>query len=159
MADKKAKKEKEAAKEDKKEAAEKEESSQDKELSKKVQKIVDAVKELSLMEVSELVEALEDEFGVSAAAPVVAAAPAASNGGGDAAAQEQTEFDVILKDGGSNKIAAIKAVRALKQDLGLSDAKKFVESAPETVLEAADKEKAEEAKKSLEEAGAVVELK
>ncbi len=156
MAKDKAKKE--AAEEKKDEAAEEKESS--KELSKKVQKIVDAVKELSLMEVSELVEALEDEFGVSAAAPMMAAAPAAANGGAEAgAAEEQTEFDVILKDGGSNKIAVIKAVRGLKQDLGLSDAKKFVESAPKTVLEGADKEKAEEAKKSLEEAGAVVELK
>lgn len=159
MAKAKAKKET-AAKEKKEEkATEKEESSKEKELSKKVQKIVDAVKELSLMEVSELVEALEDEFGVSAAAPIMAAAPAAANGGAEAAAEEQTEFDVILKDGGSNKIAVIKAVRALKQDLGLSDAKKFVESAPKTVLEATDKDKAEEAKKSLEEAGAVVELK
>ncbi len=153
----KTKAKKETAKDKKEEKAEEKESSQ--ELSKKVQKIVDAVKELSLMEVSELVEALEDEFGVSAAAPMMAAAPAAANGGAEAAAEEQTEFDVILKDGGSNKIAVIKAVRALKQDLGLSDAKKFVESAPKTVLEAADKDKAEEAKKSLEEAGAVVELK
>jgi len=126
-------------------------------LSKNVQTIVDAVKKLSLMEVSELVSALEDEFGVSAAAPVMAAAPAA---GGDAApVEEQSEFDVILKDGGSNKIGAIKAVRALKPDLGLSDAKKFVESAPQTVLESAGKDAAAEAKKALEEAGCVVELK
>lgn len=159
MAKAKAKKETAAKEKKEKKATEKEESSKEKELSKKVQKIVDAVKELSLMEVSELVEALEDEFGVSAAAPIMAAAPAAANGGAEAAAEEQTEFDVILKDGGSNKIAVIKAVRALKQDLGLSDAKKFVESAPKTVLEATDKDKAEEAKKSLEEAGAVVELK
>lgn len=159
MAKAKAKKETAAKEKKEKKATEKEESSKEKELSKKVQKIVDAVKELSLMEVSELVEALEDEFGVSAAAPIMAAVPAAANGGAEAAAEEQTEFDVILKDGGSNKIAVIKAVRALKQDLGLSDAKKFVESAPKTVLEATDKDKAEEAKKSLEEAGAVVELK
>lgn len=129
------------------------------ELSKKVQKIVDAVKELSLMEVSELVKALEDEFGVSAAAPVMAAAPAAAAGDQAAPAEEQAEFDVILKDAGSNKIGAIKAVRALKPDLGLSDAKKFVESTPQTVLEAAGKDAANEAKKSLEEAGCVVELK
>ncbi len=123
-----------------------------------VQKIVDEVKKLSLTEVSELVKALEDEFGVSAAAPVMAAAPAA---GGDAAApaEEQSEFDVILKDAGSNKIGAIKAVRALKPDLGLSDAKKFVESTPQTVLESAGKDAAAEAKKALEEAGCVVELK
>ncbi len=126
------------------------------ELSKKVQKIVDSVKELSLMDVAELVKALEDEFGVSAAAPVMAAAPAAADA---APAEEQSEFDVILKDGGSNKIGAIKAVRALKPDLGLSDAKKFVESAPQTVLESAGKDAAAEAKKALEEAGCVVELK
>lgn len=126
------------------------------ELSKKVQKIVDSVKDLSLMEVSELVKALEDEFGVSAAAPVMmGAAPAAAA----EAVEEQSEFDVILKDGGSNKIGAIKAVRALKPDLGLSDAKKFVESAPQTVLESAGKDAANEAKKALEEAGCVVELK
>lgn len=126
------------------------------ELSKKVQKIVDSVKKLSLMDVAELVKALEDEFGVSAAAPVMAAAPAAADA---APVEEQSEFDVILKDGGSNKIGAIKAVRALKPDLGLSDAKKFVESAPQTVLERVGKDDAAEAKKALEEAGCVVELK
>lgn len=128
-------------------------------VSKNVQKLVDAVKELSLMEVSELVKALEDEFGVSASAPMMAG-PVASAGGGDSApAEEKTEFDVILKDGGSNKIAAIKAVRTLKPDLGLSEAKAFVESAPKTVLEGAKKEDAESAKKALEEAGCTVELK
>jgi large subunit ribosomal protein L7/L12 len=129
-----------------------------KELPKNLQSIVDEIKKLSLMEVADLVSALEDEFGVSAAAPVaMAAAPAA--GGEAAAAEAQSEFDVILKDGGSNKIAAIKAVRTLKPELGLGDAKKFVEEAPKTVLEAAEKEKAEEAKKALEEAGCTVELK
>ncbi|MBD3250349.1 MAG: 50S ribosomal protein L7/L12 [Candidatus Pacebacteria bacterium] len=138
--------------------AKQEAKEESKELSKKVQKIVDAVKELSLMEVSELVEALEDTFGVSAAAPAMMAAPAA--GAAEAGAgEEQTEFDVVLKEAGSNKIQAIKAVRQLKRDLGLSDAKKFVESAPATVLEGAEKEAAEEAKKALEEAGCVVELK
>ena len=132
-----------------------EEKKESLELSKKVQKIVDSVKELSLMDVSELVKALEDEFGVSAAAPMMAAAPAAAA----EAVEEQSEFDVILKDGGSNKIGAIKAVRVLKPDLGLSDAKKFVESAPQTVLENAGKAAANEAKKALEEAGCVVELK
>ena len=135
----------------------KEEAKDNKELSKKVKKIVDAVKELSLMEVSELVGALEDEFGVSATAPVMAAAPMAS--GDTAPTEEQSEFDVILKDAGSNKIGAIKAVRALKPDLGLSDAKKFVESAPQTVLESVGKDAANDAKKALEEAGCVVELK
>lgn len=152
----KKKEEKETSEKTGKKESEAKEKAQD--LSKKVQKIVDAVKELSLIEVSELVEALEDEFGVSAAAPV-AAAPAAGNGNGGAPAEAQTEFDVVLKEAGSNKIQAIKAVRQLKSDLGLSDAKKFVESAPAAVLEAVDKDKAEEAKKVLEEAGCVVELK
>jgi len=129
---------------------------EEKKLSAKVQKLVDAVKELSLMEVSELVSALEDEFGVSAAAPMMmAAGPAAAA----APAEEQTEFDIILKEAGSNKIAAIKAVRTLKPELGLGDAKTFVESAPKPVLEGAKKEDAEAAKKALEEAGCVVEMK
>lgn len=129
-------------------------------LSAKVQKIVDAVKDLSLLEVSELVKALEDEFGVSAAAPMMAAVPQGGAAAGDAApVEEKDEFDVVLADAGSNKIAVIKAVRILKPDLGLAEAKTFVESAPKTVLEAVKKEAAEEAKKSLEEAGATVELK
>lgn len=131
-----------------------------KDLSKKVQAILDGVKELSLMEVNELVGALEDEFGVSAAAPMMmAGAMPAAAGEAAPAAEEQTEFDVILKDGGSNKIAAIKAVRTLKPELGLGEAKKFVEDAPQTVLEGAKKEDADKAKASLEEAGCVVELK
>lgn len=127
-------------------------------LSAKVQKIVDAVSELNLMEVSELVTALEDKFGVTAAAPMMMGAmPAAA---GEAAAVEaQTEFDVILKDAGSNKIAAIKAVRTLKPELGLGEAKAFVEKTPQTVLEGAKKEDADKAKATLEEAGCVVELK
>jgi len=147
--------------EEKKTEAKKEKKASKKEsstLSKKVQTIVDSVKELSLIEVSELVKALEEEFGVSAAAPTVAAAPAAGAAGGEVA-EEKTEFDVVLKDGGSNKIQAIKAVRQLKSDLGLSEAKKFVEEAPQTVLEAANKEDAEAAKKVLEDAGCSVELK
>ena len=124
------------------------------ELSQKVQKLVDAVKELSLMEVSELVTALEDTFGVTAAAPMMgamAAAPAA-------AVEEQDEFDVILKEAGSNKIAAIKAVRTLKPELGLGEAKTFVESAPKPVLEGAKKEDAQKIKQDLEAAGAKVKL-
>ncbi len=128
-------------------------------LSAKVQKLVDAVKELSLMEVAELVKALETEFGVSAAAPMMMAAPGATAGATAAPVEEKTEFDVILKDAGANKIGAIKAVRTLKPDLGLGEAKTFVESAPKTVLEGANKETAEAAKKTLEEAGCVVELK
>lgn len=128
----------------------------EKQLSAKVQKLVDGVKELSLMEVSELVTALEETFGVTAAAPMMMGAAASAPA---AAAVEQDEFDVILKEAGSNKIAAIKAVRTLKPELGLGDAKTFVESAPKPVLEGAKKEDAEAAKKALEEAGCVVELK
>lgn len=129
--------------------------SEDKKLAGNLQTIVDSVKALSLMEVAELVKALEDEFGVSAAAPMaMAAAPAAA-----AAVEEKTEFDVVLKDAGSNKLGAIKAVRLIKPELGLGEAKAFVEAAPKTVLEGADKAAAEDAKKKLEEAGCVVELK
>lgn len=130
--------------------------SEDKKLADNLQKLVDEIKKLSLMEVADLVKALEDEFGVSAAAPVAMAAPA---GGETAAVEEQSEFDVILKEGGSNKIAAIKAVRKLKPELGLGEAKAFVESAPKTILEGAEKEAANAAKKDLEEAGCSVELK
>lgn len=132
-------------------------SEETKALSAKVQKLVDAVKELSLMEVSELVKALEEEFGVSAAAPMMMGAMPAA--GAAAPAEEQTEFDIILKDAGSNKIGAIKAVRVLKPELGLGEAKTFVESAPKTVLEGVKKEVAEQAKKDLEAAGCVVEMK
>ncbi len=131
---------------------------EDTQLSAKVQKIVDGVAELSLMEVSELVKALEDKFGVSAAAPMMMGAMA---GAAAAAApvEEQTEFTVVIKDSGANKIAAIKAVRTLKPELGLGEAKAFVEKLPATVLENAKKEDAEAAKKVLEEAGCVVEMK
>jgi len=119
----------------------------------------DLLKELSakpIMEVVELVKMLEEEWGVSAAAPVaVAAGPAADAG---AAAEEQTEFDVVLTSFGGNKVAVIKAVRAIT-GLGLKEAKDTVESAPATVKEAVSKDEAEEVKKQLEEAGAAVELK
>lgn len=126
-------------------------------MTESVQSIVDAVKKLSLMEVSELVKALEEEFGVSAA-PVMMAGGAAPAAAGEAAA-EKTEFDVVLASAGANKIAVIKAVRGLKPDLGLAEAKTFVESAPKAVLEGVKKDVADAAKKSLEEAGAQVELK
>lgn len=128
-------------------------------LDAKLQKIVDQIKELSLVQVSELVKALEAEFGVSAAAPMMMGAMPGAAGAPAEAAEEQTEFDVILKDAGSNKIGAIKAVRTLKPELGLGEAKAFVESAPKTVLEGAGKDAAAAAKKALEEAGCVVELK
>jgi len=120
----------------------------------------DLLKELSakpIMEIVELVKLLEEEWGVSAAAPVaVAAAPAAGDAG--AAAEEQTEFDVVMSSFGDNKVAVIKAVRAVTS-LGLKEAKDMVEGAPTTVKEAIPKEEAEEVKKQLEEAGAKVEVK
>lgn len=127
-------------------------------LSGKVQKIVDAVSELSLMEVSELVKALEEKFGVTAAAPMMMGAmPGAAAAA--APAEEKTEFTVILKDAGANKIGAIKAVRTLKPELGLGEAKAFVEKLPATVVENGKKEDADNAKKVLEDAGCVVEVK
>ncbi|MCK7545703.1 MULTISPECIES: 50S ribosomal protein L7/L12 [Marinobacter] len=118
--------------------------------------ILNAIAEMSVMEVVELVEAMEEKFNVSAAA-AVAAAPAAA-GGDAAAAEEQTEFDVVLTGAGEKKVNVIKAVRELT-GLGLKEAKEMVDSAPSTVKEAASKDDAEEAKKKLEEAGASVELK
>lgn len=117
--------------------------------------IVDALKEMTLLEASELVKAIEDTFGVSAAAPAaVVAAPAA----GAAEAEEKTEFDVVLEGFGDNKIQVIKAVRELT-NLGLKEAKEVVEGAPKAVLEGAKKEDAEAAKEKLEAAGAAVTLK
>ena len=120
------------------------------------EEIIDALKEMTLLEASELVHAIEDTFGVSAAAPVaaVAAAPAAAA----AEEEEKTNFDVVLESFGDNKIAVIKVVRALTS-LGLKEAKEAVEGAPKAVLEGAKKDDAEAAKKQLEEAGAVVTLK
>ena len=118
------------------------------------EEIVDALKEMTLLEASELVKAIEETFGVSAAAPVaVAAAPAA--GAAAAEEEEKTNFDVVLEGFGDNKIAVIKVVRALT-NLGLKEAKEVVEGAPKAVLEGAKKEDAEAAKKQLEEAGATV---
>ena len=118
--------------------------------------ILNAIAEMSVMDVVALVEAMEEKFGVSAAA-AVAAAPAAA-GGGEAAAVEQTEFDVVLTGPGEKKVNVIKAVRELT-GLGLKEAKEMVDSAPSVIKEAASKADAEEAKKKLEEAGASVELK
>ena len=119
--------------------------------------ILNAIAEMSVMDVVELVSAMEEKFGVSAQAAVaVAAAPA---GGGDAAAaEEQTEFDVVLSSIGEKKVNVIKAVRAIT-GLGLKEAKELVDGAPSTIKEAASKSDAEDAKKQLEEAGATAELK
>jgi len=117
--------------------------------------ILEAISNMSVMDVVELVEAMEEKFGVSAAA-AVAAAPAA--GGEAAAVEEQTEFNVIMTSFGDNKVSAIKAVRAIT-GLGLKEAKTLVESAPAPVKEAVSKEEAEETVKQLEEAGAAAEIK
>ncbi|MCE8002935.1 MULTISPECIES: 50S ribosomal protein L7/L12 [Halomonadaceae] len=116
--------------------------------------IINAVADMSVMEVVELIEAMEEKFGVSAAAAVVAG-PAA---GGEAAAEEQTEFDLVLASAGDKKVNVIKAVREIT-GLGLKEAKAAVDGAPATIKEAMPKAEADEAKKKLEEAGATVELK
>ena len=121
----------------------------------------DLLKELSakpIMEVVELVKMLEEEWGVSAAAPVAVAAAGAAGGDAGEAAAEKTEFDVVLASFGENKVAVIKAVRTIT-GLGLKEAKDAVEGAPSTIKESASKDEAEEFKKQLEEAGATVELK
>lgn len=126
-------------------------------MSEKVAELVAKIKELTLVEASELKKALEDEFGVTAAAPMVmgAMAPAA---GAAQAVEEKTEFDVVLAAIGTNKINVIKVVRA-HTGLGLKEAKDLVDAAPKTVKEAVSKDEAEKIKKELEEAGATVELK
>lgn len=128
------------------------------ELSDKLKEIVETVKGLTVIELADLVKALEDELGVSAAAaaPVMVAGGAA--GGGDAAAEEPTEFNVVLAAAGDKKIQVIKVVRQIT-GLGLAEAKKFVEEAPSNVKEGIEKAEAEELKKQLEESGAKVEIK
>ena len=128
-------------------------------LSEKLQKIATQIEELNVVELADLAKYLEDKFGVTAA-PMAVAAPAAGAAAGAAApAEEKTSFDVVLAAAGDNKLGVIKAVREIKQELGLMEAKKLVESAPQTLLAGAKKEDAESAKKKLEEAGAKVELK
>ena len=125
-------------------------------MSEKVTKLIEDVKALTVLELSELVKALEEEFGVSAAAPVaVAAAPAA---GGAAAAEEKSEFDVILKSAGAAKLQVVKVVKELT-GLGLKEAKDICDQAPKAVKEKVSKDEAEKIKAQLEEAGAEVELK
>jgi len=120
------------------------------------EEILDAISEMSVMDVVDLVKLMEEKFGVTAAAPVAAAAPAAS--GEAAAAEEQSEFEIFLADVGEKKIDVIKAVRAIT-GLGLKEAKAIVDGAPSSVKEGANKDEAEQAKSQLEEAGAKVELK
>jgi len=120
------------------------------------EEILDAISNMSVMEVVDLISAMEEKFGVSAAAAVAVAAPAADGDAGSAA--EQTEFDVVMTSFGANKVSVIKAVRGIT-GLGLKEAKEAVEGAPTTLKEAVSKDEAEEVKKALEEAGAEVEIK
>jgi len=120
--------------------------------------ILNAIADMSVMDVVELVSAMEEKFGVSAAAAVAAAPVAAGDAGGDAGGEEKSEFDVILTSAGEKKVNAIKAVRAIT-GLGLKEAKELVDGAPSPIKEGVSKEEAEEFKKQLEEAGAGVELK
>jgi large subunit ribosomal protein L7/L12 len=121
------------------------------------EEILDAISNMTVMQVVDLISAMEEKFGVSAAAAVAAAPAAAAAGAGEAAA-EKDEFDVVMSSFGSNKVAVIKVVRAIT-GLGLKEAKEMVEGAPSTIKEAAGKDEAEGIKKQLEEAGATVELK
>ena len=121
-------------------------------------KIVEDLSSLTVLEAAELSKLLEDKWGVSAAAPVAAAAAAPAAGGGEAAAEEKTEFDIELSEAGSNKIAVIKEVRTIT-GLGLKEAKDLVEGAPKPLKQGVKKEEAEELKKALEAAGAKVTLK
>ncbi len=125
--------------------------------SEKITNIVEEIKALTILELSELVKAVEEEFGVSAAAPV-GVAVAAGAAAGVAAAEEKTEFDVVLKEFGAKKLDVIKAVREIT-GLGLKDAKDLVEAAPKEIKTGVSKDEAEKIKKSLEDAGAVVEVK
>ncbi len=123
--------------------------------SEKITAMIEEIKALTVLELSELVKAVEEEFGVSAAAAVAVAAPAA---GAAAAAEEKSEFEVVLKEAGAEKIKVIKVVREIT-GLGLADAKALVDGAPKTLKESAGKEEAEEIKAKLTEVGATVELK
>lgn len=136
-----------------------EEQKQEKiELSENAEKVLELVSDLSVLELSRLVKAMEEKFDIQ---PMAAVAPAAGgNGGGGNGGEEEEKsaYDVVLKSGGDKKIATIKALRAIDQSLGLKEAKELVENAPKTVVEAMPAEEAQEAKKTLEEAGAEVEL-
>lgn len=124
-------------------------------MSEKIQKLIEEIKELTVLELSDLVKAIEETFGVSAAAPVMVAGAAAAAG---AEEEEQTEFNVVLANAGNSKIKVIKVVRELT-GLGLKEAKDLVDGAPSTVKENVSKEEADKMKAALEETGAVIELK
>jgi len=125
----------------------------------KLEKIIEDVSKLSVLELSELVSSMEDKFGVQAMAAAPVAAAGAASGGEEAAVEEKSSFTVVLTDGGANKINTIKALREIKPELGLKEAKDMTEKVPAEILVDAKKEDAEKAKASLEEAGAKVELK
>ena len=127
------------------------------EYTEKITQVLDLVEGMSLLEASQLVKAFEEKFGVSASAAMVAPAGMAPAAGGEAAKEEKTEFDVVLKEVGANKIQVIKAVRA-ETALGLKEAKALVDAAPKPIKEGVAKDEAEKIKKALEDAGAVVEL-
>nr|VFJ95634.1 MAG: large subunit ribosomal protein L7/L12 [Candidatus Kentron sp. LFY]VFJ96501.1 MAG: large subunit ribosomal protein L7/L12 [Candidatus Kentron sp. LFY]VFK14171.1 MAG: large subunit ribosomal protein L7/L12 [Candidatus Kentron sp. LFY] len=122
------------------------------------EEIIDAIASMSVMDIVDLVKAMEEKFGVSAAVAAVAAGPAAGGGGAEAADEEKTEFDAVLASFGSNKVAVIKVVRAITS-LGLKEAKDLVESAPAAIKEGVTKEEVEDIKKQIEEAGGSVEIK
>ncbi|HAE91272.1 50S ribosomal protein L7/L12 [Tissierella praeacuta] len=126
--------------------------------SEKVLNLIEEVKNLTVLELSELVKALEEEFGVSAAAPMAVAAAPVAGGGAAPAAEEKSEFDVVLTSAGNEKIKVIKVVRELT-GLGLKEAKELVDNAPKAIKEGASKEEADDFKAKLEEAGAQVEVK
>ena len=127
------------------------------EYTEKITQVLGLVEEMSLLEASQLVKAFEEKFGASASVAMAAPVAGAAAGGGEAAAEEKTEFSVVLKEVGANKIQVIKAVRA-ETALGLKEAKALVDGAPKAIKEGVSKEEAEKIKKALEDAGAVVEL-
>ncbi|MGI5950052.1 50S ribosomal protein L7/L12 [Peptoniphilus sp.] len=127
-------------------------------MSEKVEKLIEEIKELTVLELSEVVKALEEEFGVSAAAPAAVAAAPVAGGAAPAAAEEKTEFDVVLESAGQEKVKVIKVVKDIT-GLGLKDAKALVDGAPKAVKEGVSKDEAEEMKAKLEEVGATVEVK
>ncbi len=123
------------------------------------EQILEAIANMSVLELSELVKMIETKFGVSAAAPVMMGAMPAAGAAAGEAAEEKTEFDVILVDAGAQKIQVIKVVRGIRSDLGLKEAKELVDALPKPVKEGVPKDEAESVKKQLEEAGAKVEIK
>ncbi|MBP7927565.1 50S ribosomal protein L7/L12 [Patescibacteria group bacterium] len=128
-------------------------------LTQNAEKVMELVEKMNIVELNDLVKALEEKFGITAAAPMMMGAMPAAAGAEAAPEEEKTEFDVILTEAGANKISVIKVVREINQALGLVEAKALVDSAPKPILEGAKKDAANEAKKKLEAAGAKVELK